>query len=243
MENNENNINLTPEEAELPDTSNVPEENLLKADNDYDKDMWITNEQKGEKPKEKNKLVLNIFDLIETLAMVTIVIVLSFAFLFRLNIVDGPSMNNTLHTGEYLLVSDFLYEPTPGDIVVVQDLTAGRYDKPLVKRVIATEGQTVDIDFLTWTVTVDGKAIDESSYVFLEYDHVINGEHYVNFPLTVKENHVFVMGDNRYASADSRLREIGQIDERCVVGKVYARIFPFNKFTIFNNPYGSAEQN
>ena len=100
----------------------------------------------------------------------------------------------------------------------------------------------VDIDYTTWTLTVDGKVVDESAYRYL--DPMRDDNRYPrNFPITVEEGHVFVLGDNRRNSADSRVEEIGQIDERCIVGKVYARIFPLDRFTTFKNPYegGDAE--
>lgn len=238
MENNENNFFTTDDTSDS--STKVQEDNVIKADNDYDADMWISENEKPA-PIKKNKILLGIYDFVEMLAVVTIGILLCFSFVFRLNIVEGPSMENTLHTGEYLLVSDLFYDPTPGDIVVIHDLTAGNYTQPLVKRIIATEGQTVDIDFDTWTLKVDGKAVDESLYRYLDPMYNLSSIHFMKFPITVKPGHVFVMGDNRHHSADSRLEEIGQIDERCVVGKAYARIFPLEKATWFENPYDTAE--
>lgn len=220
--------------AEALEDGETTEEIVVLDESYVGDEEWITPE---EKPAKQCKILSALYDFVEMFALVTITIVLCFAFFFRLNIVDGPSMNNTLFTGEYLLVSDVLYEPKPGDIVVVHDLTAGNYTAPLVKRVIAVGGQTVDIDFDTWTLKVDGVTVDESEYRYLEYNYPQNPTSFLKFPLTVKEGHVFVMGDNRYSSADSRLEEIGQIDERCVVGKVLARVFPFDRLTVFKNPY------
>ena len=158
------------------------------------------------------RIASSLYDFVEMIGAITVVIILCFSFVVRLNVVDGPSMENTLHTGEYLVVSDLFYKPTRGDIVVLQSPEAAeQYRKPLVKRVIATEGQTVDIDMSTGNVTVDG--------------------------IAVTDGHVFVMGDNRNNSADSRLSAIGLIDERCIVGKVLLRVFPFDKFTAFSNPF------
>ncbi len=213
------------------------DDGVLTSNGNYDDDMWMTEAPVEDKKKSTagRKLLLQIFDFAEMLAVVTVCIILCFSLFFRLNIVDGPSMESTLHTGEYLVVSDVLYTPKTGDIVVIHDLTAGNYTDPIVKRVIATEGQTVDIDFETWTVTVDGEVLDESSYRRLDGSPPRYPT--LEFPLTVEEGHVFVMGDNRYLSADSRLPEIGTVDERCVVGKVYARVFPFESFTLFDNPF------
>ncbi len=187
-------------------------------------------------PKEKRSLrgwLGDIYELAEMLGIVSVTIMLLFAFVIRLNIVDGHSMDMTLTHGEYLAVSDLFYEPEPGDIVIVHKINADPYDKPIVKRVIATEGQVVDIDFATWTLTVDGEVIDEP------YRYVDDGPRLTSdwtFPVTVGENEIFVMGDNRNNSADSRTSEIGMIDKRCVVGKAYVRIFPMNKFEVFENP-------
>lgn len=178
----------------------------------------------------------DLYDIVEMLATVTILVMLVFAFLVRLNIVDGISMETTLHNGEYLAVSDLFYEPKPGDIVIVHKINAGRYTNPLVKRVIATEGQTVDIDFDTWTLTVDGKVVDEESYRFLDPRYETLRADYA-FPITVPEGHIFVMGDNRNCSADSRTLDIQTVDARCVVGKALVRLLPFGRFTVFENPY------
>jgi len=225
-------VDAAEEELTVPDLSDYDESKIIHADGNFDADQWIDAEEQEKAPV--NKVLKSIYEFIEMLAIVTVVIVLCFSFVFRLNIVDGPSMEDTLHTGEYLIVSDLFYTPTPGDIVVIHDITAGHYTDPIVKRVIATEGQTVDIDFSTWTLTVDGNIIDESDYKKLD-GHLLTSN--VKFPVTVPDNTVFVLGDNRNHSADSRVAEIGMIDERCVVGKVYARVFPLDTFKLFKNPY------
>lgn len=188
----------------------------------------------AKKPEKKKNILGDIYDLCEMLGIVTIVVMLVFAFVARLNIVDGRSMDQTLAHGQYLLVSDLGYTARAGDIVVIHDQTASPYDEPLVKRVIATENQTVDIDFSTWTLTVDGKVVEES-YRYLDPTRFLTADY--AFPITVPEGEIFVLGDNRNNSADSRQEEIGTIDERCVVGRAIARIFPLNKITIFENPY------
>ncbi len=233
LENIAEEIKVDVPEEDVPDYSDIPDEDVIKSDVNFDSDMWLVADE-PEAPKV-SKPVRFIYDFLETMVMVTITILLCFSFVFRLNIVDGPSMENTLHTGEYLLVSDLFYEATPGDIVVIQDMTAGRYSEPIVKRVIATEGQTVDIDFNTWTLTVDGEVVDESDYAKISFGAIHTSD--LEYPITVEEGHIFVMGDNRNNSADSRLSEIGQIDERCVIGKVYARVFPIKSFKVFKNPY------
>ena len=148
-------------------------------------------------------------------------------------------MENTLHDGEYVLVRTAFYEPTQGDIVVVHDKSLdGLYGDPLIKRVIAVGGQTVDIDFDTWTVTVDGVVIDEP---YIKLDPSVNLTSAWTYPLTVPEGEVFVMGDNRDHSGDSRSASVGTVDERCIVGKAALRYFPFDKFGVLENPFEAIE--
>ncbi|MBQ4606600.1 MAG: signal peptidase I [Clostridia bacterium] len=182
------------------------------------------------------KLAAEIFEILEMLASVTICVMLCFAFVARLNIVDGHSMDQTLADRQYLVVSDVLYTPEAGDIVVVHDITASPYDAPIVKRVIATGGQTVEIDFKTWTLTVDGVVVEEP-YRYLNPDLGLLTANYNMdadgcFRVTVPEGEIFVMGDNRNGSGDSRQYALGTIDERCVVGRAYFRIFPMDTFGI-----------
>ena len=194
-------------------------------------------EKKQKKPKEKTTASGMFYDIAEMLAFTTIAVMLLFSFVVRLNIVDGSSMEQTLHNGQYLAVSDLLYEPAAGDIVIVHKINADPYTNPIVKRVIATEGQTVDIDFATWTLTVDGVPVDEP-YRYLDPNSPTLTAEY-SFPITVPENHIFVMGDNRNHSADSRQIEIGTIDKRCVVGKAVARLSPLDSVTVFKNPFNN----
>ena len=163
-------------------------------------------------------MALYLHDMICMLVAVMAVLML----FLRIIVVDGPSMERTLLNGDYmLLVSNMFYkEPKHGDVVVVSKQA---YDngKPIVKRVIATEGQTVDIDFNEGVVYVDGVAQDEpytKTLTTLKEGTV--------FPLVVEEGKVFVMGDNRNNSKDSRSTQIGQVDKREVLGKVAFILFP-----------------
>ncbi len=148
-------------------------------------------------------------------------VVLVFTFLIRLIGVDGHSMVPTLQDGDRLLVlsslldNDYEY----GDIVVLREESF--LEEPIVKRVIATEGQTVDIDFEAGTVYVDGQVLDEP-YIN-EPTYMEEG---TEFPLTVPEGCIFVMGDNRNHSSDSRDSRLGTVDTRCVLGKAVFLAFP-----------------
>ena len=190
----------------------------------------------GEKPQNNDtdnvdvslasKLVRELSDWVEIFVITISAILLIFTFFIRTAYVDGPSMNNTLHDGEALAVSNLFYTPKQGDIVVFQDPDCS-VEGGVVKRVIATEGQVVDIDFDNWEVYVDGELIDEP-YVNRE-DYRMRS-YRVNFPITVPEGEIFVLGDNRNHSNDSRDTDIGCVDTRFIFGKVLFRITPFSRF-------------
>ena len=149
--------------------------------------------------------------------------VLLFTFVVRVIVVSGPSMESTLW--ERILVWSLGYEPKQGDIVV---LTQERYQEDsIIKRVIATGGQRVDIDYGSGTVQVDGKVIAED-YIN-EPMRLPNWGEGVNH-VTVPEGCIFVMGDNRNHSADSRHPDIGIVDNRCVIGRGLAVLFPFSRW-------------
>lgn len=157
----------------------------------------------------------SILDYLHDLIYILTAVVLLCLICFRVVVVTGSSMYNTLIDGDYLLLisSTFYRDPQQGDIIVA---SKDSFDdgKPIVKRVIATEGQFVDIDFETGTVYVDGIALEEDyTYTKTTLDEG------VSFPLRVETGHVFVLGDNRDRSKDSRSPEIGQIDQREILGK------------------------
>lgn len=186
--------------------------------------------------KNKNKVVDNapegaekvkgseLFDWVQCIVVALIASILVFLFLGRTVGVIGGSMESTLQEGDRLLISDLFYTPENGDIVVLRQLSFR--DEPIVKRVIATEGQTVDIDFENAVVYVDGIALDEpylNDFSYFEQQD-FDGE------ITVPEGCVFVLGDNRNASTDSRTDSIGCVDVRNILGKVLWRITPLNNF-------------
>ncbi len=172
----------------------------------------------GRKMDWKQNLVLDFRDFLHVLAIFMLIYVL----FFRLAVVQGDSMRKTLVDGDRLvLLSNLFYtEPKRGDIIVAskQSFEDGNC---IVKRVIATEGQTVDIDFLHGIVYVDGVALDEP-YTLTP----TNTQEGVTFPLTVAPGCVFVMGDNRNISKDSRSIEIGLIDCRQILGKAIFLLTP-----------------
>ena len=177
-----------------------------------------SSEAKGKRSDIQNSLLLYLHDLVTLLAGILLVLLL----LFRIVIVSGPSMNNTLLDGDYLLLlSNNLYpNPKHGDIIVASkdDFKDG---EPIIKRVIATEGQTVDIDFAAGVVYVDGSALQED--YTLTPTNLAEG---IAFPITVDEGCLFVMGDNRNESKDSRNPEIGLVDKREVLGKAIFLLIP-----------------
>lgn len=152
-------------------------------------------------------------------------VLLVFSLLFRVIVVSGPSMKSTLVDGDWLLLLDntFYHEYDRGDIVVVSKKS---YDDgtPIIKRVVATEGQTVDINFDAGIVYVDGQPLEE-----VYTNTPTNLEEGMEFPLTVDDGCIFVLGDNRNESKDSRSPEIGLINRSEVLGKAILLLFPGNE--------------
>lgn len=166
-----------------------------------------------------------VIEWVEQLTFAMLLVVLLFTFVCRTVTVDGPSMNPNLQNGDGLIVTRLTGDPSPGDIVAVTKLES--INKPLIKRVIAVGGQTVDIDSETGDVLIDGEVLDEP-YIA---EKILPNDYYGEiFPLTVPEGSVFVMGDNRNHSWDSRAVELGAIDNRHVLGEVVWRYFPFSRF-------------
>ena len=166
-----------------------------------------------------------IYDWMQSLVFALIICIIVFVFIFRIVDVSGDSMNPTLLNGDKLVVSDVFYKPKQGDIVIFRK---DEYKaEALVKRVIATEGQTIEIDCDRGRVYVDGELLDEP-YIAEPTHNQLDFQG----PPTVPEGCVFVMGDNRNASSDSRRAQIGMVDERLIVGKVLLRVFPFDSIGV-----------
>lgn len=180
------------------------------------------NEQIENVEIRKASAAASILSYLHDLAYLMAGVLLVFLLLFRVVVVSGPSMKNTLLDGDYLLLlsSTFYKEPQPGDIVVVSK-DSFEHGDPIVKRVIATEGQQVDIDFDAGVVYVDGIALEED--YTLTPTNLAEG---TQFPLTVDDGCVFVMGDNRNESLDSRSTRIGLIDCREILGKAVFLFMP-----------------
>lgn len=172
-----------------------------------------------EKEKQTAK---ELYSWLRTLVCVSLGMVLLFTFVLRLIRVDGESMRETLQDGDVLVaVSRFLAgDLEQGDIVIVRD-EYFKDGQPIVKRVIATEGRTVDIDFEAGIVYVDGEALDEPYTREPTYQ-----DEGTEFPLTVPEGELFLLGDNRNNSEDSRSAELGTVEEECLLGKAVFLLFP-----------------
>lgn len=175
--------------------------------------------------EEQEKLTpgQELYQTLQSLVCIVLLVIFLFTFVVRITVVDGESMENTLFNGDIVLVRSIGYEPAQGDVVV---LTKETFEpQSIIKRVIATGGQTVDVDYAAGTVLVDGVPLDEP-YIKESMRVPWWGEG-VNH-VTVPEGSIFVMGDNRNNSSDSRAPEIGIVDERCVIGHALAVLFPFS---------------
>ncbi len=179
-------------------------------------------EENGEAQKGMN-FRAELYDWIGCMLVALIICVALFVFCIRIVDVSGTSMLPTLQNGDKMLVSPLFYTPQTWDVVVFRSTTYDP-DKAQDKRVIATEGQVINIDFDHGIVYIDGRVIEEN-YI----NELTNTKLDFIGPKTVPEGCVFVMGDNRNASTDSRKSEIGMVDNRSILGKVYYVIFPISE--------------
>lgn len=189
-----------------------------------------------EQAKKYRKKWLRIFDISGSIVTAIIIIFVLFTFVFRPASVVGDSMLPTLQNGNWLITakqSSYEY----GDIVVFtpdENMTNHEGEpqngEPYIKRVIATEGQIVDINFVSGQIMVDGKTLDEP-YIMAQTKESSD----VVFPVVVPEGKVFVLGDNRNHSRDSRTSGVGFVDEKTILGKVKFRVLPFGEFNVYEN--------
>ena len=179
------------------------------------------NTQENPAEQRQENIRRNLYEWVQALVVSVLTVMLLFTFVIRMISVDGTSMLPTLQNGDRLLVLDAAWcgELQYGDIVVLRK--ENFYYEPIVKRIIAVGGQTVDIDYSTGSVYVDGKLLEEDYINEPTFD-----DEGMEFPVTVDEGCIFVMGDNRNASDDSRNPRLGIVDERYVLGRAVFLLFP-----------------
>ncbi len=182
-------------------------------------DIQEENITEGKKFNWKKELM----DWVVSIVIAVIVALIIKTYIFTLVKVDGPSMNPTLTHGDTLYANRFLYSPEVGDIVIFRPPHSPK--TPYIKRVIATEGQTVVIDGISGTVTVDGVVLKED---YIAEPLLSAGN--ITYPCVVPEGHIFVLGDNRNNSRDSRDATVGVVPEDNIIGKAVFRILPLKEF-------------
>lgn len=199
----------------------------------FEYDFEVESKPEEIKPKKPFSFKKELFEWLEILIVAIILLVVLFSFVFKVVTISGRSMQNTLLNGEKIIISDIGYTAKQGDIVVISrnanNITNNSdANTPIIKRVIATEGQVVDIDFQSGSVCVDGVKLEEE---YTKTPTNLRGD--IEFPVVVNEGCVFVLGDNRNDSTDSRNSSIGvngMVDTRHILGKALFRIFPFDGF-------------
>ena len=169
--------------------------------------------------------IKEIYETAESVIIAFLVIAVLILFFFRVVSVEGDSMLPNLHNGDRIITTNFFYNPEKGDIVVVDKNT--NYGKPLIKRVIADEGDKIFIDYSTGDVFVNDEKLSEN-YI----SERINIQDRENIEMIVPDGYLFVMGDNRNNSMDSRDSAIGIINEKNILGKALLQIYPLNKLGV-----------
>lgn len=179
------------------------------------------------KGQQSSGFCVSVMEWVETVVFAIILVSVVFTFAARIITVDGSSMEPTYFHGDRVLVSGFAGDVGQGDIVII----VHALQEPIIKRVVATEGQVVDFDPVAGELTVDGAPIKGEVFGIqngITYLPDLPGQ-VLEFPQAVPENCVFVLGDNRGNSTDSRFASVGMIDHRNILGKVVFNLYPFNK--------------
>lgn len=190
------------------------------------------NQQEQQNLSRSQALKTDLFFWLQALVMALIVLILIFTFVGRIITVDGTSMLPTLHHKDVLLLRCIAYTPEQGDVIVLTKDFSGYTDQPIVKRVIAVGGQHIRIDYENNKVFVDDTALDEP-YIKEAMLEPVNSSLIIN-EMTVPDGCVFVMGDNRNNSSDSRHVELAAIDQRHILGEAVMVLLPFSHFGILN---------
>ena len=226
------------EEATTTDTAVDTEESCLEsnpeteatADSTAESSTSDTDVTESTPKKTKSSWIKDAVDYMEIFVFAICFVILLFSFAFRLCTVRGASMEDTLYEKESLIVSDLFYTPERNDIIVFHQ--TGALNEPVVKRVIATEGETVHLFYTmdTMVVTITDQNGNQTvlEEPYMKYDGY--PLYYVPTTITVPEGQLFVMGDNRNDSKDSRHSDIGLVDSRRVLGKVILRVTPLQRF-------------
>ena len=183
--------------------------------------------QEPSKPRRVSPAVRSVMEWVETIVMAVVLVAVAFTFVARVITVDGVSMEPTYYNGDRVLVTKLAGQARQGDVVIV----VGALEEPIIKRVVATEGQTVDFDPELGEVTVDGQPLPGSVFGIedgITFVPDLPGM-VMEFPQTVPEGCVFVLGDSRDNSTDSRFVTVGMVDQRNILGKVVFNLYPVSK--------------
>ncbi len=235
----EDNINGSVQEDELVSVNEQTEDSTDKEPEN--KDVQTVSEDKpvNTETEEKSSFLSDFLEIFEVVIISVFTVLLVFKFIARPVTVEGKSMYPTLDDADKLIMRTIGYSPEQGDIIIVDNHESHTYvkgteeitigpglEKRIIKRVIALGGQTVDIDFETGKVTVDGEELKED-YI-ADLTHLNPGA--FDYPVKVPEGYVFAMGDNRNNSTDSRDSHVGLINEEDIMGEAIMRFYPFDKF-------------